>query len=102
MVTDREAIRQELSVHYFGSITQEGIKFGKQQTNAFLYGQRLSTMSQFIENKVPEQSHPQKIKQFSGAMDISWGFLPSVYNIRVLFLFPITGLYKSPYFYVLG
>ena len=70
MVTDREVIRQELSVHYFGSITQEGIKFGKQQTNAFLYGQRLSTMSQFIENKVPEQSHPQKIKQFSEAMDI--------------------------------
>ena len=70
IVTERELIRQELSIHYYGSVTQEGIKFSKQQINAFLYGQRINTRSPFIENNVPEKSHPPKIKLFSKAMDI--------------------------------
>jgi len=68
MVTNREAFRNELSIHT--TENEIGIKLGKSLVNALLYGQNISTRKCFEEIGIPFEKAPNKLKRFHDAMNI--------------------------------
>ena len=71
IVIDKDAIRKELSEHYFGSDSKHGRDFGKQIINAFLYGRLLTNTQCLVDAGVdPSVAHSPIVQMFSEAMEL--------------------------------
>ena len=68
VVTNREEMRKELSNHYLGSVTTQGIKLGKSLVNAILYGQKTTSKTCFKEANIPYKPPPEILVNFSRVM----------------------------------
>ena len=68
VVINREEMRRELSNHYLGVVTTQGIKLGKSLVNAILYGQKPTSKTCFKEANIPYKSPPENLVNFSRVM----------------------------------